>query len=101
MRFRENRPRPRHLFWLIPSAFAMAGIMCWVFMLLWNWLMPVIFKLPEINFWQALGLFLLSKILFSGVGHNHHFHRRRGLRHSECCTENKNDAAEPKQEGTV
>ena len=35
-------------------------------MVLWNELMPVIFHLPLITFWQALGLFLLVKILFSG-----------------------------------
>lgn len=33
-------------------------------MLLWNWLMPNIFGLPEITFWQAIGLNLLSTILF-------------------------------------
>jgi membrane protein required for beta-lactamase induction len=33
-------------------------------MLLWNWLMPVIFGLPEITFWQAIGLNFLSTILF-------------------------------------
>jgi hypothetical protein len=33
-------------------------------MLLWNWLMPTIFGLPEITLWQALGLNLLSTILF-------------------------------------
>jgi hypothetical protein len=33
-------------------------------MLLWNWLMPVIFNLPEISFWQAIGLNILSSILF-------------------------------------
>jgi hypothetical protein len=32
-------------------------------MLLWNWLMPEIFGLPIINFWQAIGLNLLSTIL--------------------------------------
>ena len=32
---------------------------------LWNWLMPVIFKLPEITIWQAFGITLLSRILFS------------------------------------
>ena len=32
-------------------------------MLLWNWLMPEIFGLPEINFWKSLGLLLLSGIL--------------------------------------
>lgn len=33
-------------------------------MLLWNWLMPVIFGLPQITFWQAVGLNMLSSILF-------------------------------------
>jgi len=33
-------------------------------MWLWNWLMPVIFGLPEIGFWQAFGLLILSNIFF-------------------------------------
>jgi hypothetical protein len=32
--------------------------------LLWNWLMPTIFNLPMITFWQALGLNVMSGILF-------------------------------------
>jgi hypothetical protein len=32
--------------------------------LLWNWLMPTIFDLPMITFWQALGLNMLAGILF-------------------------------------
>ena len=32
-------------------------------MWLWNWLMPSIFGLPFITFWQALGLNALSAIL--------------------------------------
>jgi hypothetical protein len=43
-----------------------------VVMSLWNWLMPCIFGLAAINFWQALGLFLLAKILFGSFGY--HFH---------------------------
>jgi hypothetical protein len=39
-----------------------------VTMWLWNWLMPAIFKLPEIGFWQAIGLLLLAQIFFKG-GH--------------------------------
>jgi hypothetical protein len=35
-------------------------------MLLWNALMPDIFHLPVVNFWQALGLLVLSKLLFTG-----------------------------------
>jgi hypothetical protein len=33
---------------------------------LWNVLMPGIFALPVISFWQALGLLILSKLLFGG-----------------------------------
>ena len=36
-----------------------------VVMWLWNWLMPAIFGLGIITWWQAAGLLLLSKILFS------------------------------------
>lgn len=47
-----------------------------VVMMLWNWLMPVLFGLPVIGYWQALGLLLLSKILFSGFGKKgHHSHK--------------------------
>lgn len=35
-------------------------------MLLWNWLIPDIFGLSCIGFWQALGLLILSRILFGG-----------------------------------
>jgi hypothetical protein len=38
-------------------------------MLLWNWLMPALFAgVRTIDYWQALGLLLLAKILFGG-GH--------------------------------
>lgn len=37
-------------------------------MLLWNWLMPDLFSLTEISYLQALGLLLLSKILFGSGG---------------------------------
>ena len=36
-------------------------------MWLWNWLMPTIFGLPYITFWQALGLNILSTILFKST----------------------------------
>ncbi len=35
-------------------------------MSLWNVLMPGIFALRAITFWQALGLLVLSKLLFGG-----------------------------------
>jgi hypothetical protein len=38
----------------------------WIVVWLWNWLMPLIFGLPTITFWQGVGLFILAKILFGG-----------------------------------
>lgn len=34
-------------------------------MILWNLLMPTIFGLPTIGFWQAVGLNFLASILFN------------------------------------
>lgn len=39
-----------------------------VVMLLWNWLMPEIFGLKRLGYWQAWGLLALSSILFKGMG---------------------------------
>lgn len=45
--------------------------------LLWNWLMPALFGLGTITFWQAFGIVLLAKILFGGHGHGSPAHARR------------------------
>lgn len=42
------------------------SVFSFVLMRLWNWLMPVVFGLHLINFWQAAGILFLSKILFGG-----------------------------------
>jgi hypothetical protein len=39
-----------------------------VVMLLWNWLMPEIFHLGRVDYWQAWGLLILSSILFKNMG---------------------------------
>lgn len=38
----------------------------YLLMLLWNWLVPALFHGPVIHFWQAVGLLVLSKMLFGG-----------------------------------
>lgn len=43
-----------------------AAVASFVVMSLWNVLMPAIFAVRAISFWQALGLLVLSKILFGG-----------------------------------
>jgi hypothetical protein len=47
-----------------------------IVMTLWNWLIPPIVGWKPIDYWQALGLFVLAKILF-GFGHG----RRHGGMH--------------------
>jgi hypothetical protein len=37
-------------------------------MVLWNAIMPEIFGLPVLNYWQAAGIFLLARILCGGIG---------------------------------
>ncbi|WP_203257970.1 hypothetical protein [Hyunsoonleella ulvae] len=39
-----------------------------VLMWLWNWLMPELFGLPKVTYWQAAGLFILFKVLIGGCG---------------------------------
>jgi len=36
--------------------------------LLWNWLLPPLFGWRLLNFWQALGLLALCRILFGRIG---------------------------------
>jgi hypothetical protein len=47
-------------------ATAAVALVTFVVMSLWNALMPGIFALRPIRFWQALGLLILSKLLFGG-----------------------------------
>lgn len=53
---------------MIVLGVAFVALLGSVTMGLWNWLVPELFAGPTITFWQALGLFILSKILFSGFG---------------------------------
>ena len=44
--------------------FAAAALMSLPVMLLWDWLIPTIFGLPEITWFQAWGLLFLCGLLF-------------------------------------
>jgi len=58
---------------------AFAAVVVWLVMLLWNWLMPALFTgARTIGYWQALGLIVLSRVLFGHGGGRRHWraHRR-------------------------
>ena len=48
----------------VAAVFAFTFVVMW----LWNWLVPEIFNGPVLGYWQTLGLLVLSKIIFSGIG---------------------------------
>jgi hypothetical protein len=59
--------------WIVLGIIAAVGfaiLFGFIIMWLWNWLMPAIFGLGLITYWQAVALFILAKILFGGFG-NH------------------------------
>lgn len=47
-------------------ALLFVAVFSFLVMQLWNWLMPAVFGWHAITYWQALGLLVLSKILFGG-----------------------------------
>ncbi len=77
--FEKLRRNPFHFIPMIIGGILLAALMAFllgfVVMLLWNWLMPPIFGLPEITYWQGWGLVLLAHILFkAGPHHRDHDH---------------------------
>ncbi len=52
---------------LVPVFFIVFAGLVWAVSALWNGLMPEIFGLRTITYWQALGLMVLSWILFGGL----------------------------------
>src|SRR5712692_2879433 len=62
----------KRLIWIAPAAILGMVIFTWIggelVMHLWNWLLPTLFGLRQITFWQALGLLALCRILFGGFG---------------------------------
>ncbi|NMH86269.1 hypothetical protein [Flavivirga algicola] len=56
---------------IIFGAIAITGLAIlfgFVIMWLWNWLMPEIFGLTTLTYWQAVGLFIFLKLLLGGCG---------------------------------
>ena len=65
------------MFAVVIAVLALLGL---AVMLLWNSLVPELFRGPPLQYWQALGLLLLSRILFGGLrgrsGRHGHWRQR-------------------------
>lgn len=60
--------KAKWIFKIAIGAIVFSTLAGWLVMSLWNWLVPVLFSGPVIDFWQALGMLLLSRILLGGSG---------------------------------
>lgn len=69
----KERPRGIKLVGYIIAGISLAVLFAFLFgyfaMLLWNWLMPTLFGITIINYWQAVGLIVLARLIFGGFGH--------------------------------
>ena len=96
--YKYNRRR-KFGFFIMAIVFAVA--IGFVIMLLWNWLMPALFGLSTITYWQAVGLLILSKILFgsgwskkSHPRHSHYWKKRFMNRWDNMCEEDRDKIKE-------
>lgn len=79
---RRKRRIAKLFVFVLPAFVALSAGMIWAVYALWNWLMPTLFGLHTVTYWQALGLVALSWILFRGprgphVGHGAWRHAMR------------------------
>jgi hypothetical protein len=74
------------------------AVLSFIMMLLWNWLMPMIFGITTITFFQSAGLLILSKILLTGLGRrpSPYFYSRRKYWHQKF----EKEAADDENENT-
>lgn len=69
---------------MIPLLMISVGIpiaigMGFAIMGLWNWIMPAVFGLGMITFWQAIGILILGRLIFGGF--RKHRHWSWGMKH--------------------
>ena len=86
----EDHPKLRKIvtvafkvFFAIIAGIAFALLFGYGIMWLWNWLMPDIFGLGTIGYWQAVGILVLAKVLFGGMG-GYHANKSKNKGHRRC-----------------
>jgi hypothetical protein len=85
--------------WIFLAPLAIVGILLFIaiggelVMRLWNWLLPPLFGWHQINFWQAIGLLALCRVLFGGLGPHgsgrSNFRRRMAERRAQMSPEER------------
>ena len=71
-KWREMSPGKKALViggWTLVAA-AVVALVALAVMLLWNRIMSGVIGLPALGYWEALGLLILTRLLFGGRGHS-------------------------------
>lgn len=92
-KFREKSPI-QIIGIIIFGAIAITGLAIlfgFVIMWLWNWLMPAVFGLPVLTYWQAVGLFILLKLLLGGCGSGGSSRKSSKNSRNDCKKDSKTD----------
>ena len=64
---------------VLAAVAALVAVLSLAVMLLWNSLVPELFRGPSLQYWQAFGLLLLSRILFGGLRGRGGWHWRQRM----------------------
>lgn len=65
---RHRRSRGGKVFMILVCVVAFVSLFSFIVMKLWNAILPDVLHVSTISFWQAMGILVLSKILFGGFG---------------------------------
>lgn len=66
------------MFFAPPLFLAFIALMGWVVMILWNYILVPAVHVGALNFWQGVGLLVLTRILFGGFGRGGGWKQRGG-----------------------
>ena len=92
-----NTPHKKGKFLIALLFIAGLFLLPYIVMLLWNGILPEIIGVKTITYWQAVGIFILCKLLFGGFkgGGNHHHKKHQMMkRHfKNCCNNNDNKSS--------
>lgn len=98
MRNRKFSKATKFIFFL-PVVALIATLLGYTIMYLWNWILPEVANTGRLNFWQALGLLVLCRLLFGNFnkGRNH-FHEKAQKMRSKWQSMNEEERAKFKEE---
>ncbi len=79
---KKGKPTAGKIVMMVIGGIAFCFLFGFVIQGLWNWLMPLLFGLKQVTYWEGLGIWLLCMLLFKGSSPQKHINKkdRRSMR---------------------